>query len=223
MSNIIKLNNVNKSFKGYPVLNDVNLEIEQGKTIGIIGANGSGKSVLFKLIAGFIKPDSGEIFIRGKKIGNSFDFPENTGVLINEPGYISVYSGFKNLQFLAKINNKINDEKIRDTMLAVGLDPTNTSKVGTYSMGMKKKLGIAQAIMEDQNIIILDEPFNALDFKSYKNILDIIRNEQLKGHTILLTSHNQADIEELCDESYIILDTKLQKITEKLKKEYLQR
>ncbi|KKI91389.1 multidrug ABC transporter ATP-binding protein [Bacillus sp. SA1-12] len=222
METIIELNNVNKKFKGRTILSDVNLKIKKGQTIGIIGSNGSGKSVLFKLIAGFIKPDSGEIYIRGKRLGKDFDFPSDTGVLINNPGYIGIYSAFKNLQFLAEINNKIDETKIKDTLQLVGLDPNDKSRVSVFSLGMKKKLGIAQAIMEDQDLIILDEPFNALDFKTYKDIKDIIKVQQKKGHTILLTSHNQADIEELCDENYIILDTKLEKLTENIKKEYLQ-
>ncbi|MCM3732980.1 ABC transporter ATP-binding protein [Fictibacillus nanhaiensis] len=222
MEYIIEMRNVSKSFKGINLLQNIDLSIKKGQTIGIVGSNGSGKSVLFKLIAGFINADKGEIFVRGKKIGKDIDFPSNTGALINDPGYISIYSAFKNLQFLAKINNVIDDSKIRETLELVGLDPDNKTRVKHFSMGMKKKLGIAQAIMENQDIIILDEPFNALDIKSYREIKDIIMSLQQKGHTILLTSHNQADIEELCDETYIILDNKLEKLTENIKKEYLQ-
>ena len=218
---IIKLVNVNKSFKGRTLLKNINLNIAKGQTIGIIGSNGSGKSVLFKLIAGFLSPDSGEIYVRGKKIGKDIDFPSDTGALINDPGYIRIYNAFKNLQFLAKINNVIDDYKIRETLELVGLDPNDKTKVKVFSMGMKKKLGIAQAIMENQNIIILDEPFNALDIKTYKDIKNIIKDQQKKGHTILLTSHNQADIEELCDEIYIVVENKLEKVTEELKKNYL--
>lgn len=223
MNDIIQVRNVGKNFKGKTILKDVNLTIEKGKTIGIIGSNGSGKSVLFKLIAGFMTPDTGEIYVRGQKLGQDIDFPPNTGALINEPGFLELYSGFKNLQFLAKINDKINDAKIRETLQSVGLNPDDNSRVGVYSMGMKKKLGIAQAIMEDQDIIILDEPFNALDFKTYKDIKEIIKEQQNKGNTILLTSHNQADIEELCDETYIILENEVVPLTEEIKEEYLQR
>lgn len=222
MDNIIEIRNVSKFFKGRPILKNVNLCIKKGQTIGIIGPNGSGKSILFKLISGFIKPDSGEVYIRGEKLGKVFDFPSDTGVLINDPGYIAVYSAFKNLQFLAGINNTIDDQKIRKTLQLVGLNPDDKTRVGVYSMGMKKKLGIAQAIMEDQDIIILDEPFNALDFKTYKDIKSIIKVEQTREHTILLTSHNHADIEELCDITYIILDTKLEILTDEIKREYLE-
>jgi ABC-2 type transport system ATP-binding protein len=221
MENIIELRNINKYFKGRLVLSNVNLCIEEGRTIGIVGPNGSGKSVLFKLISGLIRPDQGDIYIRGKKLGKEFDFPKQMGILINEPGYISMFSAFRNLQFLAQINNNIDDNKIKKTLQLVGLDPEDKTRVGVFSMGMKKKLGIAQAIMEEQDIIILDEPFNALDVKTYKDIKNIIRQEQKKGHTILLTSHNYTDIEELCNEAYIILDNKLEKLTEEVKKEYL--
>ncbi len=221
MGNVIELKNVTTEFKGKKILHNVSLSIKKGKTIGIVGSNGSGKSVLFKLIAGFIRPVQGSIYIRGKKLGKEFDFPEQMGVLINEPGYISIFSAFKNLKFLSKINNIIDDEKIINTLTSVGLDPSDKTKVGSFSMGMKKKLGIAQAIMEDQDIIILDEPFNALDIKTYKDIKNIIKQQQQKGHTILLTSHNYADLEELCDEVYIILDNELEKLTEEVKKEYL--
>lgn len=221
MEDIIKVENLTKSFKGQTLLENVNLNIKKGHTVGIVGPNGSGKSILFKMVAGFIKPDKGNVFVRNQKIGQDVDFPNNTGALINDPGYISIYNGFKNLKFLASIKNNISDTKIRETLELVGLDPDNKSKVKVYSMGMKKKLGIAQAIMEDQDIVILDEPFNALDLKSYKDIKDIIRNQQQLGRTILLTSHNQSDLEELCDEIYIIIDNKLEKMTEDLRNEYL--
>jgi ABC-2 type transport system ATP-binding protein len=222
METVIELVNVSKKFKNRTILQDVNLNILKGQSIGIIGPNGSGKSVLFKLIAGFIKPDKGDVYIRGQKLGKDFDFPNDTGVLINNPGYIGLYSGLKNLKFLSEINNKIDENKVRETMRLVGLDPDDKTRVSAYSLGMKKKLGIAQAIMEDQNIIILDEPFNALDIKSYKDAKNIIKNQQEKGHTILLTSHNQADIEELCEEKYIIIENKLERLTKEIREAYLQ-
>lgn len=218
----IELRSVSKSYKGRPILQNINFNIFRGQTVGIVGGNGSGKSVLFKLIAGFTRPDSGEIYIRGSKLGVDFDFPESMGVLINKPGYIEIYNGLKNLQFLAGIRNQIDTKKIESTMKLVGLDPEDRTKVKNYSMGMKQKLGIAQAIMEDQDIIILDEPFNALDLKTYKDIKNNIRHQQEKGRTILLTSHNHSDIEELCDESYIIIDSRLEKLTDEIKQEYIQ-
>lgn len=220
MNNAVELINVSKAYKRAGIFENVNLEVKEGETVGIIGSNGSGKSVLFKLICGLERSDSGEIFIRNEKLGESFDFPDNVGALINEPGYIDYYPGFKNLQMLAGIKNKIEDEKIERTMESVGLDPNNKDKVKHYSMGMKQKLGIAQAIMEDQDIIILDEPFNALDFKTSKEIKNIILRLKEKGITILLTSHNHADIKELCDRTYILMDRKILELTNKFEKEY---
>lgn len=220
MNEIIKINKVSKSFNGVNILNDVSLNIKKGSTIGIIGENGSGKSVIFKLICGFLKPDCGEIYIRGEKLGGKIDFPDNVGAMINKPGYIDMYTGFKNLKFLAGIKNKIDDAKIKSTMELVGLDANNKTKVKHYSLGMKQKLGIAQAIMEDQDLIILDEPFNALDFKTNKDIKKLIKLLQDKGNTILLTSHNHNDIEELCDEIYIILNGNIEKLTDNIKNMY---
>lgn len=219
----IELKGVSKHYKGRDILQNVNLNILKGQTIGIIGPNGSGKSVLFKLIAGFIRPDNGEVYIRGKRLGKECDFPDNMGVLINKPGYIELYSGLKNLQFLAGIKNVIGNDKIESTMRIVGLNPEDHTKVKNYSMGMKQKLGLAQAIMEEQDIIILDEPFNALDVKSYKDIKETIKQQQNKDCTILLTSHNHDDIEELCEESYIIIDSSLERLTDEIKQEYLQK
>lgn len=213
LNTVIKLENITKSYNGITILDNINLEIEKGKTIGIIGANGSGKSVLFKMICGFIYPDEGSTYIRGLELGESIDFPENVGVFINEPGYINIYNGFQNLKFLADINNKISVNQIKDTMKKVGLDPENKTKVKDYSLGMKQKLGIAQAIMEDQDILVLDEPFNALDYKTYEYMKDIIKSLKDDGLTILLTSHKFDDIEQLCDSIYIIEDGRLSLVT----------
>ncbi|MBW4677793.1 MAG: ATP-binding cassette domain-containing protein [Desmonostoc geniculatum HA4340-LM1] len=218
--NEIELMNVSKSFKGRIILKEINLKIPKGCAIGFVGSNGSGKSVLFKLIVGLIKPDQGEVYIKGSKLGEDFDFPDETGILIDKPGYIDVYDGFNNLSFLANIKGKIDSEMIRNTMELVGLDPDNKTKVRNYSMGMKQKLGIAQAIMEGQNLIILDEPFNALDAKSYGEVKDIIKKLRDNGSTVLLTSHNYNDIEEICDLSYIIIDSTLEKLTDDIKQKY---
>lgn len=220
MEEIIKIHKVTKSFNGVSILDDVNLNVKKGSTIGIIGENGSGKSVIFKLICGLVKPECGEVYIRGEKLGSKFDFPDNVGVVINNPGYIDMYTGFNNLKFLANIKNNIDDNKIKSTMELVGLEPSNKTKVKDYSLGMKQKLGIAQAIMEEQDIIVLDEPFNALDFKTNKDIKQLIKVLQDKGNTILLTSHNQNDIEELCDEVYIILNKKIEKLNDDIKNKY---
>ena len=214
METVIKLDRISKEYDGINILNNINLDIKKGSTVGIVGANGSGKSVLFKLICGFTSPDSGQVYIRNEKLGDKVDFPKNVGVFINEPGYISMYSGLDNLKFLAGINNKISNDKIIQTMERVGLNPNNKVKVSNYSLGMKQKLGIAQAIMEDQDILILDEPFNALDYKTYQDIKEIIKELQKEGRTILLTSHNYEDIEQLCDNIYVIDNGNLKIIDE---------
>ena len=141
MKFIIETKKLCKSFNRVPVLVNIDLQIPKGEITGVIGANGSGKSVLFKLLCGFIRPDTGDVYIRGEKLGEQFDFPSDFGVLINEPGYIELYSGFKNLKFLAQINNKINDEQIIKAMNLVKLDPNNRTKMKHYSMGYETKTG----------------------------------------------------------------------------------
>jgi len=223
MSFAIQLNKVSKAFSGNAIINNLTLQVERGKTVGIVGGNGSGKSVLFKLICGFEVPDKGEVIIRDRVLGSDVDFPENVGVFINEPGYIEIYSGFKNLKYLAAINGRITDKQIKQTMHQVGLNPKNKTKVKDYSLGMKQKLGIAQAFMENQDILILDEPFNALDYKTYQDIKDIIKSLQQQERTILLTSHHFADIEELCDEIYVISNNELTVLTNEMKEQFLKR
>ncbi|WP_211184484.1 ABC transporter ATP-binding protein [Paenibacillus lemnae] len=219
----IRIEEVSKTFNGIPVLSQVNLDIEKGKTIGIVGANGSGKSVLFKIMCGFTAPDQGKVFVRGKQLGKDLDFPENVGVFINGPGYIGIYSGFKNLKFLADINRKIGDAEIKDAMRLVGLDPELKTKVADYSLGMKQKLGIAQAIMERQDILVLDEPFNALDYQTYNDMKEIVLKLKEEHKTMLLTSHNYEDLESLCDILYIIQGGRLERLTEELKEKYFKR
>ena len=198
MSTIIELDRVTKAFSRRTILNDVTLAIKAGHTVGIVGSNGSGKSVLFQIICGFLIPDSGTVRVRGNVLGGSRDFPENMGVLINSPGFISLDTGLQNLRYLAGIRGVIGDQEIRSAMKKVGLDPDDRTRVEHYSLGMKQKLGLAQAIMEGQDILILDEPFNALDYKTYNDVKEIIRTLQAEGKTILMTSHNYEDIETLC-------------------------
>jgi len=209
MSTIISLDRVSISFSRRCVLADVSLSVEEGATVGIVGANGSGKSVLFKLVCGFVSPDSGQVSVRGKPLGKDRDFPENVGVLINAPGFIGLYSGLQNLRYLAGIRGAIGEQEIRAAMQKVGLDPEDRTKVEHYSLGMKQKLGIAQAIMENQDILILDEPFNALDYKTYNDIKEIIRVLQAEGKTILMTSHNYEDLEILCTQIYALEEGRL--------------
>ena len=223
MSVCIEVKNVSKQFGGKPVLEDVSLTIDHGSTVGLVGANGSGKSVLFKAICGMVKPDSGSIVVEGVTLGEKIDFPSNMGVFINSPGFIGIYNGFNNLKFLANICGVISDNQIRETMRKVGLDPDNKTKVDNYSLGMKQKLGLAQAIMEDQETLVLDEPFNALDFQTYNDVKEIIRLLQAEGKTILMTSHNYDDIKQLCDVIYIIDNRKVIPVTEELIDKYFNR
>lgn len=206
---LIKMEKVSKSYKGLVLFEDVDLTIEKGKIYGIIGHNGSGKSVLFKMICGFEFPDKGTILVRGEEIGKSKRFPEDFGIIIDRPGYIANKTGFENLKSLAQIKDQITDEIIRETMAKVGLQPAAKQKVKDYSLGMKQKLAIAQAIMENQEVLILDEPFNALDEDSVENIRALLLSFKNEGKTIILTSHNKEDINQLCDHVLRINNYKL--------------
>lgn len=220
MDALISMEHISKRFGSKIILQDVSLAVSQGSTVGLVGGNGSGKSVLFKILCGFEKPDSGRVLVRGKQLGKGRDFPENVGVFINSPGFISIYSGFQNLKFLADIQGKIGDDEIREAMNKVGLNPDNNTRVENYSLGMKQKLGLAQAIMENQDILVLDEPFNALDYKTYEDVKEIIRELKAEGKTILLTSHHFQDIEQLCDQVYTIEQCSLLPITAQIAERY---
>lgn len=217
---MIILNDVSKKFKDKVLFQNINLKVKKGETVGFVGGNGSGKSVLFSIIAGTVPTDTGSVTVNGKVIGKDVDFPEDTGAFINSPGFIDIYTGFQNLYYLSMIQNKIDKEKIRKTMRDLNLDPDDKTKVKKYSSGMKQKLGIAQAIMEDQTLLILDEPFNALDFRTHEDIINIIKKCKEEGKTILMTSHNHRDIEKLCDRIYFIDNKKLIPFTDELKNKY---
>lgn len=204
---------MSKTYKGLTLFSNVDLNIDKGKIYGIVGPNGSGKSVLFKMICGFVFPDEGNIFVEGTEIGKSKRFPDNFGIIIDRPGYIPNKTGFQNLKELALIKGKISDERISEAMEIVGLQPNAKQKVKNYSLGMKQKLAIAQAFMEDQQVLILDEPFNALDAGSVDRIRRLLLSFKDEGRTILITSHNQEDIRVLCDNVYRINDTQLEVVT----------
>jgi ABC-2 type transport system ATP-binding protein len=190
---------VSKSFNEEDVLKDVTHEFEAGKIHGVVGNNGSGKTVLFKCICGFMYPTTGKIFIDYEEVGVDMDFPEDIGIIIETPGFLPNISGFKNLQILASLKKKISDKEIKETIRRVGLDPDMKKHVGKYSLGMRQRLGIAQAIMEDPMYLVLDEPFNGLDKTGVEEMRKLIKELRERGKTILLASHNTRDIDELCD------------------------
>ena len=209
MTDVIVIDKLTKSFKGKTVLEDVNMRLQEGRIYGIVGDNGSGKTVLLKLICGFMKPDSGTVTVNGKVIGKDADFPENTGIIIEAPGFLPNYSGMKNLEYLASIRGKSGKEQIEAAMKTVGLDPSSKLRVGKYSLGMKQRLGIAQAIMEDQQLLILDEPMNALDEDAVEEMRRLFLSFKASGKTMLIVSHNEGDISTLCDEVYEFDDAKI--------------
>ena len=208
MSEIVKVENVTKYFKQEKVLDDVNMNLETGHIYGIVGKNGAGKTVLFKIIAGFIKPSSGKVTVAGKIIGVDRDFPDSLGLIIETPGFLSQYNAYQNLLYLANINNKISKEDIKEAIRMVGLDPGSNKKVGKFSLGMRQRLGIAQAIMENPNLIILDEPMNGLDKKGIEDVKELLLKLKGDGKTILMASHYAEDME-ICDEGFQMEDGKL--------------
>ena len=199
MDAMIEVQNVNKSFGEEHVLIDVSHNFETGKIHGIVGNNGSGKTVLMKCICGFLKPDSGTIFVNHKQVGRDTDFPEDIGIIIETPGFLPHLSGTQNLKILASLKKKANDHTIRAVLEQVGLDPDMKKPVGKYSLGMRQRLGFAQALMEDPSLLILDEPFNGLDKYGVVHIRNVIKGLRTEGKTVILASHNQVDIDELCD------------------------
>ena len=208
MGAIVKLDSVSKSFKKDSVLTDVSVEFEQGKIYGIVGKNGAGKTVLFKVIAGFLRPTSGHVYVKDKEIGVNSDFAEDIGLIIETPGFLSQYSAYKNLEYLASIRNKMTEKEIREAIRLVGLDDKSKKKVGKFSLGMRQRLGIAQAIMENPELIILDEPMNGLDKNGIAIVKDLLRKLKEEGKTIIMASHYAEDME-ICDEVFEMEDGKL--------------
>lgn len=196
----IVVEHVCKSFGKEQVLKDVSLSIRPGHIFGVVGNNGSGKTVLMKCICGFLHPDSGKIFVNGKQVGKDCDFPDSIGLIIETPGFLPNLSGYQNLKLLASLKALIGKEEIRETLIRVGLKPTLRKPVSKYSLGMRQRLGIAQAIMENPDVLILDEPFNGLDKAGAAQMRQLLKELKGQGKAILLASHNAQDIEELCDD-----------------------
>jgi len=195
----VKIEHVTKRFGEDLVLKEVNLTLKVGQVYGVVGNNGSGKTVLMKCICGFLPVTTGTIRVFGKEIGRDVDFPESLGVIIETPGFLTQYTGVKNLEILADMKRMISKADIRLILKKVGLDPDMKKPVGKYSLGMRQRLGIAQAIMEEPNLLVLDEPFNGLDAEGVLQMRKLLLGKKALGTTILLSSHNAEDIETLCD------------------------
>lgn len=199
MRTVVRVEHVSMVFQDEEVLHDVSCEFQEGKIYGIVGNNGSGKTVLMKCICGFLRPTKGKIFVNYKEIGREVDFPEDIGLIIETPGFLPNVTGMKNLEILASLRGKAGKDRIRETIRMVGLDPDLKKYVAKYSLGMRQRLGIAQAIMEDPSLLILDEPFNGLDKKGVQQMHQVIQKLKDQGKTIILSSHSQNDIDVLCD------------------------
>lgn len=198
----IIVENVTKTFKNQIVLKTIDAEFEMGKIYGIVGRNGSGKTVLLKCICGLLYPSTGTVTVDGKIVGKEIDYPDNVGFIIESPGFLAKYSGLKNLKYLASIRGKVKETEIRKYMELVGLNPDDKKHVGNYSLGMRQRLGLAQALMEEPDILILDEPMNALDDNGVEDIRNVLLKMKEQGKLIIIASHIREDIDILCDEVY---------------------
>ena len=214
----VQISHVTKRFGEDLVLKEVNLDLNYGQVYGIVGNNGSGKTVLMKCICGFLPATTGTIHVSGKQIGKDTDFPESLGVIIETPGFLTQYTGMKNLEILAGMRRKIGPAEVQQVLEKVGLDPALKKPVANYSLGMRQRLGIAQAIMEDPKLLILDEPFNGLDKHGVGEIRKLLLELKEEGKTILLASHNEEDIRILCDEVYEMDGGVLRKCEDEIRK-----
>lgn len=209
----LKIKNVSKIIKKVKILDNINLELTGGKVYGLKGKNGSGKTMLMRTVCGFITPTEGTVEIDGRVLGKDMAFPESIGVLIENPSFINNYTGFKNLKVLASIQNKIDDDRIREVLTQVGLDPDDKRTYKKYSLGMKQKLGIAAAYMENPDIIILDEPINALDEAGALKVHEILEEQKKRGALIIIACHDKEELESLSDEIIEIYEGKIVKKT----------
>lgn len=200
------------------ILNNINLKLKGGRIYGLRGKNGAGKTMLFRLISGLIFPTEGKVLINGEELGKEISFPRSIGILIENPGYIPNFSGFKNLKIISNIKGIIDDRKIKETMELLGLDPSSKKKVKKYSLGMKQKLGLAMAVMEDSDIIILDEPVNALDEASVRIVHELLEKHKKRGALIIVASHDREELDLLADEIFVMENGKMTE-TESTKRE----
>jgi len=206
----IELRNITKTFGSIVANKDVSMTVNRGEILSVLGENGSGKTTLMRCICGFTHPTSGKIIVNGDEIGKKVDFPKRTGIIIETPGFLPHYSGLRNLLLLAGVSHGATKERAAQVMRQVKLDPDEKKPVAQYSLGMRQRLGIAQAIMEDPEILILDEPFNGLDQSGIEEIHQLFEELRKKGKTILLASHSAADISRACDCVFEIEDGILQ-------------
>lgn len=209
---MIDVNGVSLIIKNSKLLDNVSLKLEEGTITGLVGNNGSGKTVLMKCICGFMKPTSGQIMVDDKQVGKEVDHPVSTGIILENPGFVMFETGFQNLKQLANLKGEIGSDVIRDTMQKCGLDPKLKLPVRKYSLGMRQRLGIAQAIMENQKNLILDEPMNGLDKNGVEDMRKLFAWLKKQGKIILMASHNKEDIDILCDNVYEISSGVLTKI-----------
>ncbi len=207
--NII-MKDISKVIKKNIILRDINLNMKSGKIYGLIGTNGSGKTMLMRLLAGLIRPSEGEIIVNGHRVEYGKKLYFDMGVIIEKPEFFNDLTGMENLEMLAKLKGKIGKDEMIDAMNRVQLDPHNEKKVKEYSLGMRQRLGIAQAIMEDPEVLILDEVTNALDEEGIKMVYEVLNEEKKKGKIIIISSHNRIDIDTLCDEIYLVKNQSLQ-------------
>lgn len=205
----LSVKNLTKEIKNNLILDDINLDLNKGKIYGFKGKNGSGKTMLFRAICGLINPTKGEIHIGNKKLGQEISFPESVGVIIEYPGFLPDFTGIQNLKMLAELTGKIGEKEIREMILAVGLNPDDKKKFKKYSLGMKQRLGIAQALMEEPDLIILDEPTNALDSEAVELVKNLLIKMKEKNKLILIASHDKEDLEFLSDEIFAIESGKI--------------
>lgn len=202
----VEISNMSKIIKGKNILSHINLSLDSGEGYGLYGHNGSGKSMLLRAIAGLIHPTEGTVTVFGKKIGEDISFPESLGLIIESVGFWPYYTGFENLKTLASIKNTISDVDIKLAIERVGLDPDDKRTYSKYSLGMKQRLGIAQAIMEKPGLILLDEPTNALDEDGVELVRAVVREEIDRGATVLIASHNKEDLSLLCSKFFKMND-----------------
>ena len=200
----IKISHVSKIIKNNPVIKDISMELQSGAVYGFKGINGSGKTMLMRLISGLIRPSQGEISMNGKILGKDISFPNSIGVFLENPAFLDAYSGFNNLKLLASIKSVASDDDIRNTLLRVGLDPDSNKKYKKYSLGMKQRLGIAAAIMEKPEIVILDEPTNSLDEDGVDLVKHIVRNEKERGAVVVVSCHDEEILKGMSDEVFLL-------------------